>query len=162
MLCSPQSARAQHPALLSSSPLPPEKATEAEASARVTHGEGLDLGLDLGLSVSRRTAATSHRGPQLFPGMPGPASLDLDIAAAGTSTGTQTEDDVMASILEITSFLERDVDVFTPLSATTRTASMPRSSAFADPLSSSASSKPKIDTSKCTTTTTTSTPPGDC
>ncbi|KAJ1766401.1 hypothetical protein EV179_004830 [Coemansia sp. RSA 487] len=161
MLRSTQPKRTQHPALLSSSPVaesheatcqsqhPKPKDADVEMSEDPKPDLGLDLGLDLGFSVSKRGAA-AHRGPHLLGEQEG-TSLSLDIAGSRSAE----DDGVSASILEITSFLERDVDVFTPLSANMRT---PRTSAFADPLSSPAtatlfsgrsswaSSNPKIDT----------------
>ncbi|KAJ2547542.1 hypothetical protein EV175_005182, partial [Coemansia sp. RSA 1933] len=140
--------------LLSSSP-PPAIATEEQqtrqeidATDLIHHPKSedieLDLGLDLGFSVSKHsTASSTHSGPRLhLLGTPvTTANLDLDTGP----TGSQAEDDVTASILEIASFLKRDVDVFTPLSATMRSA--PRSSAFAAPLSSPAVANPTVDSS---------------
>ncbi|KAJ2751374.1 hypothetical protein H4S06_004159, partial [Coemansia sp. BCRC 34490] len=104
---------------------PPDAGETSSASAGLDLDPGLDLGLDLGDAVSRRSTGIASRRGQLQPqslSLLGASSKALESGVASTAAPA---DDVSASIREITSFLERDVDVFTPLSA------------FAGPLSSS-------------------------
>ncbi|KAJ2659393.1 hypothetical protein IWW48_003540 [Coemansia sp. RSA 1200] len=118
-------------------PQPPSPASDGPADVDETSGASagldldLDLGLDLGDAVSRRSTGIASRRGQLQPqslSLLGASSRALE---SGAAAAVVPADDVSASIREITSFLERDVDVFTPLSA------------FAGPLSSLA--KPTTD-----------------
>ncbi|KAJ1993693.1 hypothetical protein GGI25_001584 [Coemansia spiralis] len=105
-----------------------------EKSKIATDKPELDLGLDLGFSISQHNAANNQQ----------------QITAQENSGALQMQANVSATILEIANFLERDIDVFTPLSATARA---PRaSSAFADPFSAPASSTSFASTSKSSET----------